>query len=218
MSERIVAIVPIRSWHNGKTRLAPVLSPEARSALMARAAAGVVKAAAESGVMATVLVVSADAEVLVWADRLGAPVTALPHPDELVGLNGAIEAGRMWARERGMDAVLSLFADLPLLEADDVRQMVARPESVVLGPDRNREGTNALLLRLADDAGAFSFRFGEGSLARHEAEAKRLGLTFARVERAGIGFDLDTPQDWADFLDIVSEIGLYPALEGAWTR
>ena len=218
MSERIAAIVPIRSWRNGKTRLAPVLSPEARSALMGRAATGVLEAAVESGVVSTVLVVSADSEVLAWADRIGAPVTPLPQPDELVGLNGAIEAGRNWARERGMDAVLSLFADLPLLEADDVRQMVTRPESVVLGPDRNGKGTNALLLRLADDAGAFQFRFGEGSLARHEVEAMQLGLPFARVERTGVGFDLDTPQDWADFLDTVSEIGLYPVLEGAWTR
>ena len=38
--------------------------------------------------------------------------------------------------------------------------------------------------------------FGPDSAARHEAEALRLGLTTARVELPGTGFDLDADDDY----------------------
>jgi 2-phospho-L-lactate guanylyltransferase len=214
MSSGIVAVVPIRSWQNGKTRLASVLSSGAREALMRRAATGVVQAAVASGAVDAVLVVSPDPAVLGWAGEIGSPVLALEQLGALPGLNGAIEAGRNWAQSQSADGILSLFADLPLLEAGDVRSMTTRPEDAVFGPDRNSQGTNALLLRTRGAGAAFRFAFGQGSLARHEAEAKRLGLTVAREERMGIAFDVDTPQDWTDFLETMSEIGLYPAMDG----
>ena len=116
------------------------------------------------------------------------------------GLNGAIDAGRAWALDRGASAVISLFADLPLIVPDDIRGLVARTEPVVLGPDRRGEGTNALLLRLAGRGSEFTFAFGDGSLAKHLEEARRLGLEAAVHDAPGIAFDLDTPDDWSDFL------------------
>ena len=122
----------------------------------------------------------------------------------MLGLNSAIDAGRAWALERGADAVLSLFADLPLLAADDVRRLVDYPQPVVLGADRRGEGTNALLLRLAPPGCEFRFAFGEGSLTRHLTEAHRLGLEAVRLNTQGFAFDLDTPEDWADYLDVAA--------------
>jgi 2-phospho-L-lactate guanylyltransferase len=211
VTERIVAVIPIRSLREGKTRLAPVLAPEARRALVRQTAERVVRAAVASGVVETTLVVSADAEVLDWSIKLGPAVVALPQPPDLPGLNGAIEAGRDWARAQGAGAILSLFADLPLLSPEDIRGLAARPEAVVLGSDRRGEGTNALLLRTAGPGHAFRFAFGEGSLQRHVAEAARLGLDAVAIEGAGIGFDLDTPDDWAEFLDAAANDGLAAA-------
>lgn len=205
MSERIVAVVPIRSLRDGKTRLAPVLSLEARGALLRRTAERVIRAAIDSGVAETVLVVSPAPEALTWAAGIGAPVVPLPQPPQRPGLNGALEAGREWAMRQGADRLLSLFADLPLLTAEDIRTMTARPEQVVLGPDRRSEGTNALLLALNGAGAEFRFSFGEGSLARHRADAARLQLSVASVVSRGLGFDLDTPADWDDFLDAVCE-------------
>jgi 2-phospho-L-lactate guanylyltransferase len=147
-----------------------------------------------------VLVVSPDAETLAWAADFAPSVVAMPQPEYLPGLNGAIDAGRAWALDHGASAVLSLFADLPLIVADDIRGLVARAELVVLGPDRRGEGTNALLLRLAGRGSEFAFAFGDGSLAKHLDEARRLGLDTALHDTTGIGFDLDTPDDWSDFL------------------
>jgi 2-phospho-L-lactate/phosphoenolpyruvate guanylyltransferase len=202
VSERIVAVVPIRSLRHGKTRLSPVLGYEARETLLRGAAARVVTAAVDSGVIETVLVVSPDAETLAWAAGLEPAVVAAPQPDSRPGLNGAIDAGRVWALDRGASAVISLFADLPLIVPDDIRGLVARAEPVVLGPDRRGEGTNALLLRLAGRGAEFTFAFGDGSLAKHLEEARRLGLEAALHDAPGIAFDLDTPDDWSDFLQV----------------
>jgi 2-phospho-L-lactate guanylyltransferase len=132
---------------------------------------------------------------------MGPGVVPAPQPEHRLGLNGAIDAGRAWALDRGASTVISLFADLPLIVADDIRGLVARTEPVVLGPDRRGEGTNALLLRLAGRGPEFTFAFGDGSLAKHLEEARRLGLEAALHDAPGIAFDLDTPDDWLDFLN-----------------
>jgi 2-phospho-L-lactate/phosphoenolpyruvate guanylyltransferase len=197
VSERIVAVVPIRSLRHGKSRLSPVLGNEARQTLLRRVADRVVTAAVDSGLIETVLVVSPDAETLAWAAEVGPSVVAALQPEHRPGLNGAIDAGRAWALDHGASAVVSLFADLPLIVADDIRGLVARTEPVVLGPDRRGEGTNALLLRLAGRGLEFTFAFGDGSLAKHLEEARRLGLNAAVHDAPGIAFDLDTPDDWS---------------------
>ena len=202
MSERIIAVVPVRSMRHGKTRLSSVLGTEARETLLRGVANRVVAAAVDSGRIETVLVVSPEAETLAWAAGFGPAVVAVPQPEHRAGLNGAIDAGRAWALDQGASALVSLFADLPLIAPDDIRGLAARTEPVVLGADRRGEGTNALLLRLAARGPEFTFAFGEGSLAKHLAEAQRLGLNAALHDALGIAFDLDTPDDWSDFLQV----------------
>jgi 2-phospho-L-lactate guanylyltransferase len=185
--------------------LSPVLGDEAREALLRRIANRVVTAAIDSGLIETVLVVSPDVETLAWAADMGPGVVAAPQPEHRLGLNGAIDAGRAWGMDRGASAMISLFADLPLIVADDIRGLVTRKEPVVLGPDRRGEGTNALLLRLAGRGTEFRFAFGDGSLAKHLQEARRLGLNAGVHDAPGIGFDLDTPDDWSYFRQLTAD-------------
>ncbi len=215
MSERIIAVVPVRSLRSGKTRLAPVLSPEARERLQQQAAERVIRAAVAAGTVATVLVISPDPEALTWAAGLDPTVTTMTQPDHHPGLNGAVDAAREWARTVGATAIISLFADLPLIRPGDIQAMTDRPEAVVLGPDRRKEGTNALLLRLTGRGTEFQFAFGEQSLIRHLDGARRLGLDVAVHDAPGIAIDLDTPDDWADFLDVVADHGLIAARPSA---
>ena len=158
------------------------------------------------GLIETVLVVSPDAETLSWAAGMGPEVVAVPQPERRPGLNGAIDAGRAWALDCGASAVISLFADLPLIVPDDIRGLVARTEPVVVGADRRGEGTNALLLRLAGRGSEFTFAFGDGSLAKHLEEARRLGLEAAVHHSPGIAFDLDTPDDWSYFMHLTGTV------------
>jgi 2-phospho-L-lactate/phosphoenolpyruvate guanylyltransferase len=200
VSELIVGVVPIRSFREGKTRLSSILTGDQRATLLRKTANRVVCTLATSQVVDTVLVVSPERDVLEWARGMGKRVLPLQQPADQVGLNGAIDAARDWAVERDADALLSLFADLPLLSTLDVRALAREHAPVVLGADRRGEGTNAMLLRLAGAGEQFRFAFGTNSLERHLAEAARLGVPADIVKAAGVGFDLDTPADWDEYL------------------
>lgn len=200
MSELIVGVVPIRSFHEGKTRLSSILTGDQRATLLRKTANRVVCTLAASQIVDTVLVVSPEREVLEWARGMGKRVVPLTQSPDHPGLNGAIDTARTWALERDADALLSLFADLPLLSTLDIRALVRERAPVVLGADRRSEGTNAMLLRLAGSGEAFQFAFGTNSLERHVAEAVRLGMTSEIVTAPGVGFDLDTPADWDEYL------------------
>lgn len=200
MSEIIVGVVPIRSFRDGKTRLASILTGDQRAALLRKTANRVVCTLAASQIVDTVLVVSPDREVLDWARDRGKRIVPLEQPADRAGLNGAIEAAREWAVERDADALLSLFADLPLLSTHDIRTLTREKAAVVLGADRRGEGTNAMLLRLSGAGEQFHFAFGTNSLERHRAESERLGMIADIVMTPGVGFDLDTPADWDEYL------------------
>lgn len=198
MSGGLVALVPIRSLTGGKTRLSGALTPDARATLTRWMLARVVAAALESRAIETVLVISPDPHALALAASLDPRVVTVAQRPESPGLNGAIEQGRTWAQARRAAGYLVLFGDLPLLDADDVKNFGRRDAPVVIAPDRHGAGTNALLLRLGltdPDEEPFRFGFGVGSYAHHVDEAHRLGLEVAVSLTPGTAFDLDTPED-----------------------
>jgi 2-phospho-L-lactate/phosphoenolpyruvate guanylyltransferase len=96
--------------------------------------------------------------------------------------------------QRGATQVAVIAADLPWLTVEDVGCLIgaAAAGSVAFAPDRHGTGTNALALRLP---ARFAFQFGAGSLARHRAAAAALGLETVNVERTGLAFDVDEPED-----------------------
>jgi 2-phospho-L-lactate guanylyltransferase len=194
----VVALVPIRSLAEGKSRLSGALSPEAREALTRRMLRRVVRAALDSGAVGTVLVVSPDPAALALAVVEGPGVVPLRQDRHRPGLNGALDQGRDWVAARHAAALLILFGDLPLLTTDDVRNLVRRDAPVVLAPDRHGTGTNAMLLRLGrftEGDEPFRFAFGPDSYAHHVDEAHRLELEIATALTPGTAFDLDTPDD-----------------------
>ena len=71
----------------------------------------------------------------------------------------------------------------------------------MLGPDRRGEGTNALLLRLSGRGTRVQFAFGDGVWSSISMKPGDSGSNAALHDAPGIAFDLDTPADWADFLD-----------------
>lgn len=205
MSGGIVAVVPVRSLRGGKTRLAEALSPEAREALTRRMLGHVLDQTLASVVISRVAVVSPDEEALAAVRALHPEVVALPQPGERSGLNPALDLGRTWAAEVGAAAMIVLFADLPRLTAADVRDLALTAAPLAFAPDRHGTGTNALLLRLGPDTADFAFAFGTDSAARHQAEARRLGVAAVIHRAPGLSFDLDTAADWRSFLNGASD-------------
>jgi 2-phospho-L-lactate guanylyltransferase len=183
--------------HGGKSRLAPVLDPGQRSSLIASLARHVVRVVLESGISSDVVLVSREHEL---GTRLGfeaGQVFSVHQPDALPGMNAAIDIGRAHALKRGSERLLVLSGDLPQLSGMDLVAIGAAGADVVVGTDRLRRGTNALMLRGDRALREFHFEFGIDSRIMHRSEASRHGLSRMELSIPGIELDLDTPDDWA---------------------
>ena len=194
MSERTVAIVPIRSLTGGKTRLASVLSVDERRDLIKSMLMQVTRAALESDLLSHVIVISTDPDALDFATSLD-PRVFPSRQGSTPGLLSSLDQARAETISTGSTSALILFGDLPLIEPVDVRLLMRAAAPIVIAPDQRGTGTNALLLR--DGAlNAFVYQFGTDSFPRHMAEAARLGVSPAISRSPGTLFDLDTPEDW----------------------
>lgn len=192
-----VAIVPLRSLHDGKRRLSGVLSSAERGALVQRLFGRAHEAILGSGCVDRLCVVSPDPTLLEWVERAG----AMPLLQSGDGLNAGLEYARHTLLERGSwSSLLVVLPDLPLIQATDIAAMtrLSRPDSIVIASDRHGSGTNALLLQPPN---AIGFRFGAHSLQRHLAAARSHNLTIRRYRASSVAFDLDT----ADDLDLLRD-------------
>ena len=182
--------IAARPPEEGKTRLAPVLSPDGRTALNLAFFDHVLSVAVEVAGADHCVVVSRADTLLDRARRLGAH--GLNETGN--GLNEALCAAARFAQAQGADALLTISSDLPLLEADDLRAMiaVAGQADVVIAADRHGAGTNALLQR---PPGVIGYHHGPDSLQHHRAAAEALGLSAVVVDRPKLAFDVDTPED-----------------------
>jgi 2-phospho-L-lactate guanylyltransferase len=188
----VFAVVPVKDLWGTKSRLKPILDPGARAGLTLYMMGRVVSALKEAGVE-NVCVVSPDRIVLEGATERG----AAPLLQESRGLNPALEEGRRWAMDRDAPTLLVLPADLPLLDAEDVRAVLksaGEAPCVAISPDTAHAGTNALLLRPPD---ALPFAFGPNSYEAHLRAARERGLDVRVCERSHLSFDLDTAEDLA---------------------
>jgi 2-phospho-L-lactate/phosphoenolpyruvate guanylyltransferase len=142
------------------------------------------------------LVVTSDPEVAALGREV-AGAEVIPDHDPPRGMNGAVARGLGALAERGIEAALVMTADLPLARPDDLAAILAAAPpgpSAVLVPSHEGTGTNAMLLR---PPRAIAPKLGPRSLARHLAAAERRGVAVARLERARIALDIDTPRDLA---------------------
>ncbi|APA90505.1 2-phospho-L-lactate guanylyltransferase (plasmid) [Paraburkholderia sprentiae WSM5005] len=176
------AVMPFKAGADRKTRLAQLLSPAERLALSDELAAhvthclGAVQAVTQRLILSPVEIEGYDA---VWAK------------DEGRGLNKELDV--LWATKPTCP-LLVVHGDLPFLTAKDVIALIeaAELQGSAIAPDRHRTGTNALALMSRKD---FAFAFGPDSFRRH---MEALGNNAAVIVSDGLGFDLDTPDDFHD--------------------
>lgn len=184
----VTVLVPFKSFRDGKSRLATMLSPMERQQLCANMLRRTLQLADEFD---NAIVVSNDDDVGIFIRGIGSAARHLAAPVRS-DLNQALRFGCL-AVARG-SAVLVLPTDLVCLDSATLRAFAAVPESVGIAPDRREDGTNLLLIP-AQAVHRFRFLFGRGSFARHVAYAESLGL-HVRVYRAEKAeFDLDEPND-----------------------
>lgn len=174
-------LIPLKSFGAAKGRLAEALPPTERAALARHMASQVVKAASPL----PAFVVCDDPDVAQWAVEVGASVLWRPAN----GLNSAVTQGRDAIRANGFDRIIVAHGDLPY--ATELA-WVDQSDGVTIMTDRRSDGTNVMAL---PTEAAFVFAYGSGSAAKHEAEARRLGLSCDIVLDAKLGWDVDVPED-----------------------
>ena len=181
-------LIPAKSFHQSKRRLAALFDAEERAAISAALLARTVRVAKTALADSAIVVVASGDDVADVAHAAGTDRVIMPRAE---GLNPQLAEAALHVPE-GVD-LLILHADLPLLTPQDLAALVATPGPVVLAPDHRGEGTNALLQRAADRF----FAFGVGSCARHREQAARRDLQPALCARPGLARDLDEADDWA---------------------
>lgn len=186
----IAAIVPVKSLATAKGRLARLLTPPERRALMQAMINDVLSALLAARGIERVGLISPDPVVLGQAAMRGAETLL----DRAHDLNGALEQAAQQYAAAGARKLLVVHADLPLATSMEIEQMIAAaqaPRGAILAPSRDG-GTNALLVGLPQ---ALPFHFGAHSLALHTAAAREQAIDLRLFHRPGLEFDIDRPDD-----------------------
>lgn len=191
------AVIPIKRFERGKTRLGERLSDADRSQLSQAMFERVLAATLACPELHGALVLT-DAPDIARAVR-GRRADVLEDPDAGSPRLGAlIDAAFAYLRAQGVGVALVLMADLPRVEASDLTAMLAALDGadLALAPDLRGVCTNALALRLGPAGERFKTAFGgPQSLELHMRFARELGLRARIVENPRLALDLDTPAD-----------------------
>lgn len=191
---KYIALVPVKSLDEAKSRLADHLKPEQRADLMLEMLHHVLLTLQNSHVFEHVSVVSADERVLRHAQNWGARALTEAQP----GHNPALTAAATHELQQGAAALLTISADLPLLHIDDVQHLfdMSTHNDVVIAPSQDGSGTNALLTR---PPLVLPYRFGINSRYHHQSEAENRQLTYTCYKSIGLALDIDTIDDITAF-------------------
>ncbi len=187
------ALVPIKGFDRGKSRLSEVLGQAERAELARGMFEHVMRVLRASPDIDAIAAVSDSAQARELAEGLGA--LALADAAGSRGLAEVVDGALEDLKDRGATSVLICMSDLPELTVNDVARVVRQLEEsdVVLVPDLARQGTNVIAIKPAT---ALPSCLGhEDSLDRHHSCARRLGLTVRIQISSTIGFDVDRPAD-----------------------
>jgi 2-phospho-L-lactate/phosphoenolpyruvate guanylyltransferase len=189
-------LIPCKSLGNGKTRLAQALDAKARRALCTSFLQRTLDVALALVPPPRCHVIASDGDAAAIAVSRG-----VTRCDDLgIGLNEALRQGReRICRNAAEEFALLIFPiDLPWATATVLADLVRRTADVVIAPDRERTGTNALYLG-PRAARRFVFQFGAASFFAHRSAATHLGLRVDVCEDARLSFDIDRPEDYFEW-------------------
>lgn len=191
------ALIPIKGFDRGKSRLSEVLSSQERERLARGLFEHVVSVLQRAPEIDEIAVVSDSEDAREHAHRLG--LVALSDPPNSPGLARVVDDALVELTSRRADKAIVCMGDLPKLTGEDITAVIGAltDAEVVLVPDRLGEGTN--VIALAPPTVLPSCLGHADSLQRHLDCARELGLTVNVQLSSGIAFDVDNPVDLARF-------------------
>ena len=206
----IFAVLPVKSPQNAKQRLNGFLHAADRESLARLMYEHTISELCEAGGIDRVVVVTSDSDIAAHARRVGAMVF---DEDHQTSHSVSADAACRRAMELGAATVLLVPIDVPLVTREDFSRLAAaaRP-GVVVVPSADGTGTNALVRTPPD---VIESRFGPGSFRAHLDQAEARGVPAEVLRLPALMFDLDTPEDVAEFLACATECRVASFLQTA---
>lgn len=183
-------LVPVKNLSGAKQRLASVLDQAARTELAHAMLTDVVEAiSAFAG--DDVSLVTSDPFALDLANQFAFEII---RDDTNLSETDAIATATRVCEAHGINSVLVMPGDIPLIEAAEIRAIYenAPAKGTVLVPSRDKRGTNAVLRR---PPSLFPLRFGNDSFMPHLSAAIATNTCCIVLSLPGIALDIDTPED-----------------------
>jgi 2-phospho-L-lactate/phosphoenolpyruvate guanylyltransferase len=192
-----VILIPVKNLSAAKQRLAAVLDQPARTELAQAMLNDVVATIAAWPRRPACALVTSDPFAIELARHHDFEI--IPDPAN-PGETGAIEMATRLCVARGIESTLVIPADIPLIQASELDQILAYApaEGSVLAPAADGRGTNAAFRRPAN---LFPLRFGNDSFKAHLAAARATGKKCVVLQLPSIAIDVDNPEDLQRILE-----------------
>jgi 2-phospho-L-lactate guanylyltransferase len=204
-------LLPIKDLRQAKQRLATLLSPEERFGLAQAMLADTIRAIRGMRQAEQIFVVTNYIPAMKAAEQNG---WDLLREDRQISESFSVDYASMQCAKRGITAVLRLPLDVPLVQSTDIDELLGfecTAPALVIVPSRDGTGTNAIL---RTPPTLFPSHFGNGSFAKHCAEAQRAGAQIFLRRNPRLEMDVD---DEADLRALMQQ-DLRDTETGAWLQ
>jgi len=193
---KIFVAIPVKKLSESKTRLSSILSLEERQELVRRMLEEVLGTVIQSDMVGRILVICCDARLV---EGIRSPKVEMIREEDSQGLNVALRGAVVHSMQRGASSLLILPADIPLIEKDDVEEIISSTldRGVVIVPSKDDLGTNALMLTPPD---VMHPAFGSDSFLSHISLAKIRGIRINALRLERVSLDIDTSEHVREFL------------------
>lgn len=190
-------LIPVKNLSAAKQRLARILDQPARTELAQTMLHDVIAAVSAWPRRTSCSLVTSDPFALELAKQYDFEI--IPDPKN-PGETGAIEMATQLCVSRGIESTLVIPADIPLIAATELDQILAQApaEGSLLVPAADGRGTNAAFRRPAN---LFPLRFGNDSFRPHLDAARSTGRPCEVLQLPGIALDVDNPGDLQQLLE-----------------
>jgi 2-phospho-L-lactate guanylyltransferase len=193
------AILPVKEMADAKQRLAPLLSPEERIALMQVMLRDVLAALSAAQGLAGIALVTLDPWAQAQAKAYDARIITEGARE---GHTGAVTAAAAALQAEGVASIVTLPGDIPAAKPMEIEALIAAAGAApafMIAPAHDEQGSNAILM---SPPNVVKLRFGEDSYFPHLAAARAAGIMPQILRLPGIAMDIDHPADIARFASI----------------
>jgi 2-phospho-L-lactate guanylyltransferase len=185
-------LLPIKDLKHAKQRLAGLLTPEERLGLAQAMLADTLRAVRGARLAEKIFVATNYEPAIRTAEENGWEIL---REERQISESASVDWASRICAQKNVTGLLRLPLDLPLVQPADLDELLAvdcAAPAVVIVPSRDGTGTNAIL-RMPPEL--FPSHFGEGSFAKHLAEAEAAGACLIIRRNARLEMDVDDEAD-----------------------